>query len=34
MYTHRNLQAEPARISAGTFGRLTGRLRTLFKEFF
>ena len=26
--------AEPARIGAGTLGRITGRLRTLFKEFF
>jgi cell division protein FtsA len=34
MYAHRNLQYEPARAGAGTIGRLTGRLRTLFKEFF
>jgi cell division protein FtsA len=34
LYTHRNMQPEPARISPGTLGRLTGRLRTLFKEFF
>jgi cell division protein FtsA len=34
MYVHRNLQAEPARVGAGAFGRFTGRLRTLFKEFF
>jgi cell division protein FtsA len=34
IYTHRHLLAEPARVGAGTFGRLTGRLRTLFKEFF
>ena len=34
MYAHRNLQFEPARAGAGTIGRLTGRLRTLFKEFF
>ena len=34
MYAHRNLQHEPARAGAGTIGRLTGRLRTLFKEFF
>ena len=27
-------QAEPARVGAGALGRLTGRLRTLFKEFF
>jgi hypothetical protein len=34
VYMHRNLQAEPARVAAGTLGRITGRLRTLFKEFF
>ena len=34
MYAHRNLQNEPVRAGAGTIGRLTGRLRTLFKEFF
>lgn len=34
MYAHRNLQHEPVRAGAGTIGRLTGRLRTLFKEFF
>ena len=34
VYTHRNLQLEPARIGAGALGRITGRLRTLFKEFF
>jgi cell division protein FtsA len=34
MYAHRNLQQEPARVGGGTIGRLTGRLRTLFKEFF
>jgi cell division protein FtsA len=34
LYTHRNLQAEPVGVGAGTIGRLTGRLRTLFKEFF
>jgi cell division protein FtsA len=32
VYSHRNVQAEPVRV--GTVGRLTGRLRTLFKEFF
>ena len=26
--------AEPARVGAGALGRITGRLRTLFKEFF
>ena len=34
VYTHRRLQLEPARIGAGTFERITGRIRTLFKEFF
>jgi hypothetical protein len=34
LYTHRNLAMEPARVGAGAFGRITGRLRTLFKEFF
>jgi len=33
-YTHRHLQMEPARAGAGTLGRITGRIRTLFKEFF
>jgi cell division protein FtsA len=33
LYTHRNLMAEPAR-AGGAIGRITGRLRTLFKEFF
>jgi cell division protein FtsA len=34
IYTHRHLQTEPARVGAGALGRITGRLRTLFKEFF
>jgi cell division protein FtsA len=34
LYTHRNLAMEPARVGAGAFGRITGRLRTLLKEFF
>ena len=35
MYAHRNQAGEPARpVGAGAFGRMTGRLRTLFKEFF
>lgn len=34
MYAHRNAQLEPARVGAGAIGRLTGRLRTLFKDFF
>ena len=34
MYTHRNQSGEPARpVGAGAFGRVAGRLRTLFKEF-
>ena len=34
MYAHRNAQLEPVRVGAGAIGRLTGRLRTLFKDFF
>jgi cell division protein FtsA len=35
MYAHRNQTAEPVRpVGAGAFGRVAGRLRTLFKEFF
>jgi cell division protein FtsA len=35
MYGHRNHLGEPARpVGAGAFGRVAGRLRTLFKEFF
>jgi cell division protein FtsA len=35
MYAHRNHAGEPQRaVGAGAFGRLSGRLRTLFKEFF
>jgi cell division protein FtsA len=35
MYAHRNHGGEPARpVGAGAFGRVAGRLRTLFKEFF
>jgi cell division protein FtsA len=33
-HTHRVIQAEPVRVGVGALGRLTGRLRTLFKEFF
>jgi cell division protein FtsA len=33
-YTHRHLQIEPSRVGAGALGRFTGRIRTLFKEFF
>ena len=34
VYAHRNLQNEAPRVTAGAIGRLTGRIRTLFKEFF
>jgi cell division protein FtsA len=36
MYGHRNHVGEPSRspVGAGAFGRVAGRLRTLFKEFF
>jgi hypothetical protein len=35
MYAHRNHVGEMARpVGAGAFGRVAGRLRTLFKEFF
>jgi cell division protein FtsA len=34
LYMHRHLLTDPPRVGAGTLGRLTGRLRTLFKEFF
>ena len=34
IYTHHNLHAEPPRVGAGALGRMTSRLRTLFKEFF
>jgi cell division protein FtsA len=34
LYAHRNLLNDAPRVAAGTLGRLTGRLRTLFKEFF
>jgi len=34
MYAHRNAAGEPARAGAGPLGRMAGRLRTLFKEFF
>jgi cell division protein FtsA len=33
-YTHRNTPFDADRTAAGTLGRLTGRLRTLFKDFF
>jgi cell division protein FtsA len=35
MYAHRNHVGETVRpVGAGAFGRVAGRLRTLFKEFF
>jgi cell division protein FtsA len=34
MYAHRNGAGEPVRAGAGALGRMTGRLRALFKEFF
>ena len=36
LYAHRNLMSEPARapVGAGAFGRVAGRLRGLFREFF
>jgi cell division protein FtsA len=33
-YTHRNTPFDGDRIASGALGRLTGRLRTLFKDFF
>jgi cell division protein FtsA len=33
-YTHRNTPFDGDRVASGALGRLTGRLRTLFKEFF
>ena len=34
LYTHRHAQSEPVPTGAGAIGRLTGKLRMLFKEFF
>jgi hypothetical protein len=34
VYAHRNLQNDAPRATAGAIGRFTGRIRTLFKEFF
>jgi cell division protein FtsA len=34
LYAHRNRSPEPARVGAGAFGRVAGRLRGIFKEFF
>jgi hypothetical protein len=33
-YTHRNRPFPGGRVASGALGRLTGRLRTLFKDFF
>jgi cell division protein FtsA len=33
-YAHRHLQQEPQGVGSGALSRITGRLRTLFKEFF
>jgi cell division protein FtsA len=34
LYAHRNRELEPGRVGAGAFGRMAGRLRGIFKEFF
>jgi cell division protein FtsA len=34
LYAHRNREPEPARVGAGAFGRMAGRLRGIFREFF
>jgi cell division protein FtsA len=34
LYAHRNREPEPARVGAGAFGRMAGKLRGIFKEFF
>jgi cell division protein FtsA len=34
LYAHRNRAPDPARVGAGAFGRMAGRLRGIFKEFF
>jgi len=34
LYTHRNRAPEPARVGAGALGRMAGRLRGIFREFF
>jgi cell division protein FtsA len=33
LYAHRNRAPEPARVGAGAFGRMAGRLRGIFREF-
>jgi cell division protein FtsA len=34
LYAHRNRMPETARVTAGAFGRMAGRLRGIFREFF
>jgi hypothetical protein len=34
LYAHRNRVPEMARVGAGAFGRMAGRLRGIFREFF
>ena len=34
LYAHRNRETEMARVGAGAFGRMAGKLRGIFKEFF
>ena len=34
LYAHRNREPEPVRVGAGAFGRMAGKLRGIFKEFF
>ena len=34
LYAHRNRVLDPSRVGAGAFGRMAGRLRGIFKEFF
>jgi len=34
LYAHRNREPEPARVGAGAFGRMAGKLRGIFREFF
>jgi hypothetical protein len=34
LYAHRNREPEPARVGAGAFVRMAGKLRGIFKEFF
>jgi hypothetical protein len=34
LYAHRNRAPAPVRVGGGTFGRVAGRLRGIFREFF